>query len=178
MKLVGMPLEVEVNVTNYPDVLINQDIDNDIITLRQPGLSQRIIDTLHLDNDTLLFTLTYSYSYLLNGKLLQGPNNYLSTVGMPHYVQSCFCNNFIYAIIIIMIMLSVVSQLHPWTNEGRSVNKVVSQTFCYTSYLTSSYEAAPKQTIQHLKQVTFTIYCIWLATIKTKNNTHINLALT
>ena len=77
-----------------------------------------------------------------------------------------------------MAMLSIVSQLHPWTNEDRNMNKVVSQTFCYTSYLTSSYKAAPKQTIQHLKQVTFTIYCIWLATNKTKNNTHINLALT
>ena len=99
---------------------------------------------------------------------------------MPRYVQSYFCDNFIYAIIIIMTMLSVVSQLHPWTNEGRSVNKVVSQTFCYTSYPTSSYKAAPKQTNRYLEQVTFITYCIWLATNKTtnklKSNTHINLA--
>ena len=57
------------------------------------------------------------------------------------------------------------------------MNKVVSQTFYYNSYPTSSYKAAPKQTNRYLKQVTFIIYCIWLATNKTKNNTHINSAL-
>ena len=142
-------------------MLLDQDTDNDITTLRQSGLAQRIIETLRLDNNTLLLTLTYSYSYLLNRKLLQGPNNYVSTVGMPHYVQNCFCNNFIYAIIIIiMTILSIVLQLHLRTNEGCSMNKVVSQTFYYTSYPTGSYKAAPKQTNQYLKQVTFIIYCI------------------
>ena len=112
MKLVRMPLEVEVNVTDYPDVLSNQDIDNDIITLRQPGLAQRIIDTLYLDNSTPLFTLTYSYTNLHNGKLLHSSNNYVSTVGMSYYAQGCFYNNFIHAIIIIMAILSVISQLY------------------------------------------------------------------
>ena len=132
IELDRIPLEVKVNVNNYPDVLIYQDIDNDIITLRHLGLAQRIIETLCLDNNTLLLTLTYSYSYPLNKKLLQNLNNYVSTIRMLLYVQSYFCDNFIYAIIIIiMTILSIVLQLRLRINEGRSMNKIVSQTFCY-----------------------------------------------
>ena len=41
-------LEVELNVGDYPDGVFNQDTDNDIITLRQTGLAQKNIETLHL----------------------------------------------------------------------------------------------------------------------------------
>ena len=59
MKMARVSLEIEVNVTDYSDASLNQDTDNDIITLRQHGPTQRIIDTLYLDNNTTPLTLTY-----------------------------------------------------------------------------------------------------------------------
>ena len=64
-------LEVEVNVAGYLDAFFNQDIDNDIITLRKHGLVQRIIDTLYLDSNIPPSTSTYLYLCPTNIKTFQ-----------------------------------------------------------------------------------------------------------
>ena len=48
----GMIFEEESDVAGYLVVLIDRDTDNDTITLRQLGLAQRIVEALHLDDDT------------------------------------------------------------------------------------------------------------------------------
>ena len=88
MKMARISLEVEVNVTDYLDALFNQDIDNDITTLRQPGLVQRIIDILHLDSNTSSSTPTYFYLHQTNNKTLQDLYNYVSIVEMRSYNQN------------------------------------------------------------------------------------------
>ena len=80
MKIARIPIEVEFNVTDYLDVLFNQDTDNDIITIKQLDLAQRIIDTLHLDSNTHLFTQTYSCLHPTNNETLQGSHNYVSHI--------------------------------------------------------------------------------------------------
>jgi hypothetical protein len=52
MKEIGLLFEEESDVAGYLGVLIDRDPDNDTITLRQSGLAQRIVEALHLDNDT------------------------------------------------------------------------------------------------------------------------------
>ena len=52
MKDDGMIFEEESDVAGYLGVLIDWDIDIDTITLRQLGLAQRIVEALHLDDDT------------------------------------------------------------------------------------------------------------------------------
>ena len=121
LKMTRISLEVEVNVTDYLDALFNQNIDNDTITLRQPGLVQRIIDTLHLDSNTPPSSLTYLYLHPTNNKTFQKSQNYGSIVKMISYTQDCPCNNTVHAIIII---------------------STVPQAFRYISYSTNSYEAA------------------------------------
>ena len=68
IKTARVSVEIEVNVTDYPDASLNQDTDNDIITLRQYGPTQRIIDTLYLDNTTTTLTSTYPYLHPTNNK--------------------------------------------------------------------------------------------------------------
>ena len=54
MKDAGMLFEEESDVAGYLGVLIDQSANNDTITLRQEGLAQRIVETLHLDVTHLL----------------------------------------------------------------------------------------------------------------------------
>ena len=71
MKMARVSLEIEVNDNDYLDELFNQNIDNEVITLRKPGLVQRIIDTLHIDSNTSPFTSMYLYLHLANNKTFQ-----------------------------------------------------------------------------------------------------------
>ena len=68
MKTARVSFDIEVNVTDYSYASLNQDTDNDIITLRQYGPTQRIIDTLYLDNNTNYFASTYPFPYPTNDK--------------------------------------------------------------------------------------------------------------
>jgi len=89
MKDAGMLFEEEPDVAAYLGVLIDQDTDNDTITLRQSGLAQRIVEALHLDDDTFPVE-TPADSYLPldeDSKPLQGLYNYTSIVGMLGYLQ-------------------------------------------------------------------------------------------
>ena len=52
MKDLGILFEEESDVAGYLGVLIDQDPDNDTITLRQSGLAQRIVEALQLNDDT------------------------------------------------------------------------------------------------------------------------------
>jgi hypothetical protein len=52
MKQIGMLFEEESNVAGYLGVLLDRDPKNNTITLRQSGLAQRIVEALHLDDDT------------------------------------------------------------------------------------------------------------------------------
>ena len=117
-------------------MLFNQDTDNDIITLRQPGLSQRIIYTLHLDNNTSLSTPTYFYLQPTNNKTSQDSQNCVSTVGMLGYIQDCPFTNIIHVTVIISI---------------------VPQVFRYIPYSKSSYEEVSKQTSLYFKRVKLNI---------------------
>ena len=101
MKTARVSLEIEVNVTDYPDASFDKDTDNDIINLRQHGPDQKIIDTLHLDSNTTLLTSTYPYLHPTNNKIFEASQSYVSSVNIPSYIQDCSCNNTIYATIII-----------------------------------------------------------------------------
>ena len=82
-----MLFEEESNVANYLDVLLDQNIDNDMITLRKSGLAQRIIDTLHLNNNKSPFETSVDYYlHLENDGPIQGLYNYVSAVGMLGYL--------------------------------------------------------------------------------------------
>ena len=97
-KTARVSLGIEVNVTDYPDASLNQDTDNDIITLRQYGPTQRIIDTLYLDNNTTSLTSTYPYLHPTNDKTFQASQNYVSSVKLPSYIHYCPCSNTIHDI--------------------------------------------------------------------------------
>ena len=71
MKTARVSLDIEDNVTDYPDALLNQDTENDISTLRQHGPTQRIISTLYLDNNTTSLTSMYPYLHPINDKTFQ-----------------------------------------------------------------------------------------------------------
>ena len=49
-----MLFEEESDVAGYLGVLLDRDTDYDTITLRQPGLAQIIVETLHLDDNISL----------------------------------------------------------------------------------------------------------------------------
>ena len=52
-KFLGMLSEEESDVAGYMGLLlIDQDPDNDTITFRQSGLAQRIVEALHLNDNT------------------------------------------------------------------------------------------------------------------------------
>jgi hypothetical protein len=89
MKDLGMLFEEESDVAGYLGVLIDRDPDNDTITLRQSGLAQRIVEALHLDDDTPS-TTTPANAFLpqdLDGERAHELYNYASVAGMLQYLQ-------------------------------------------------------------------------------------------
>ena len=52
MKQMGILFEEEDDVAGYLGVLIEHDKENGLITLTQGGLAKRILEALHLDNDS------------------------------------------------------------------------------------------------------------------------------
>ena len=85
----------EVNFTYYSDASLNQDTDNDIITLRQHGPTQRMtIDTLYIDdNNTTCFTLTYPFLHPTNDKTSQASQNYVLSKKLSSYIHYCHYSN-------------------------------------------------------------------------------------
>ena len=67
MKDAGMLFEEESDVAGYLGVLIDRSANNDTITFRQEGLTQRIVEALHLDDNTSSVE-TPADSYLLLDK--------------------------------------------------------------------------------------------------------------
>ena len=98
MKIGRVSLEIEVKVTDYSDVSLNQDTNIDIITLRQHGPTQRIIDTLYLDNNTTSFTLTYPFLHPTNDKIFQASQNYVLSKQLSSYIHYYHCSNNIHDI--------------------------------------------------------------------------------
>jgi hypothetical protein len=89
MKNLGMLFEEESDVAGYLGVLIDRDPDNDTITLRQSGLAQRIVEALHLDDDTSP-TKTPADAFLpqdVDGEHAHELYNYASVAGMLQYLQ-------------------------------------------------------------------------------------------
>jgi hypothetical protein len=89
MKEIGLLFEEESDVAGYLGVLIDRDPDNDTITLRQSGLSQRIVEALHLDDDTTSVR-TPADSFLPldeDGEPAHEIYNYASVAGMLQYLQ-------------------------------------------------------------------------------------------
>ena len=86
-------LEIEVNIIDYPDGSLNQDTDNDIITLRQHGPTLKIIEILYLDNNTTFLTSTYPYLHPTNDKSFQASQNYIMSVKLSSYIYYCPCSN-------------------------------------------------------------------------------------
>ena len=90
MKEIGLLFEEESDVAGYLGVLIDRDPDNDTITLRQSGLAQRIVEALHLNDDTSLVQ-TPADSFLPldeDGEPAHELYNYASVNGMVQYLQS------------------------------------------------------------------------------------------
>ena len=117
MKDAGILFEEESDVDGYLGVLIDRNTDNDTTTLRQSGLVQRIVEALHLDDDTSsVETPADSYLHLdEDGEPPQELYNYTSVVGMLGYLQGHSCANITFA---------------------------VSQIFCYTFCPKHSHELA------------------------------------
>jgi hypothetical protein len=89
MKEIGLLFEEESDVAGYLGVLIDRDPDNDTITLRQSGLAQRIVEALHLDDDTTSVR-TPADSFLPldeDGESAHEIYNYASVAGMLQYLQ-------------------------------------------------------------------------------------------
>jgi hypothetical protein len=89
MKDLGMLFEEESDVAGYLGVLIDRDPDNDTITLRQSGLAQRIVEALHLDDDTPPIK-TPADAFLpqdVDGEHAHEIYNYASVAGMLQYLQ-------------------------------------------------------------------------------------------
>jgi hypothetical protein len=89
MKDLGMLFEEESDVAGYLGVLIDRDPINDTITLRQSGLAQRIVEALHLDDDTSP-TKTPADAFLpqdVDGERAHELYNYASVAGMLQYLQ-------------------------------------------------------------------------------------------
>ena len=85
----GMLFEEESDVAGYLGVLIDRSADNETITLRQEGLAQRIVEALHLDDNTSPVE-TQADSYLPLDEDGEPPlelYNYESVVGMLGYLQ-------------------------------------------------------------------------------------------
>jgi hypothetical protein len=89
MKGLGMLFNEESDVAGYLGVLLDRDPDNNTITLRQSGLSQRIVEALHLDDETSSVR-TPADSYLPideEGEPAHELYNYASVAGMLQYLQ-------------------------------------------------------------------------------------------
>jgi hypothetical protein len=89
MKALGMLFNEESDVAGYLGVLLDRDPINDTITLRQSGLSQRIVEALHLDDDTPI-SKTPADAYLPideEGEHAHGLYNFASVAGMLQYLQ-------------------------------------------------------------------------------------------
>jgi hypothetical protein len=89
MKALGMLFNEESDVAGYLGVLLDRDPINDTITLRQSGLSQRIVEALHLDDDTPT-AKTPADAYLPideDGERAHELYNFASVAGMLQYLQ-------------------------------------------------------------------------------------------
>jgi hypothetical protein len=89
MKALGMLFNEESDVAGYLGVLLDRDSTNNTITLRQSGLSQRIVEALHLDDDTPTVK-TPATDYLPideEGERAHELYNYASVAGMLQYLQ-------------------------------------------------------------------------------------------
>jgi hypothetical protein len=89
MKELGMLFNEESDVAGYLGVLLDRDPENNTITLRQSGLAQRIVEALHLDDDTPTLR-TPADNYLPideDGEHGHGLYNYASVAGMLQYLQ-------------------------------------------------------------------------------------------
>jgi hypothetical protein len=89
MKNLGMLFNEESDVAGYLGVLLDRDPDNNTITLRQSGLSQRIVEALHLDDETSSVK-TPADSYLPineDGESAHQLYNFASIAGMLQYLQ-------------------------------------------------------------------------------------------
>ena len=56
MKEMGILFEVESDIAGYLGVLVDRNLDEGTITLRQGGLANRIIKALHLNNNSVSST--------------------------------------------------------------------------------------------------------------------------
>jgi hypothetical protein len=89
MKALGMLFNEESDVAGYLGVLLDRDPDNNTITLWQSGLSQRIVEALHLDDETSSVK-TPANSYLPineDGEPAHELYNFASVAGMLQYLQ-------------------------------------------------------------------------------------------
>ena len=85
----GMIFREEDSVAGYLGVHIDRKKDNSIV-LTQSGLSERIIDALHLNDDTIDPVDTPYTKYLAideGGELTHGDFEYQSIVGQLNYLQ-------------------------------------------------------------------------------------------
>ena len=107
-----MLFEKESDGAGYLGVSLCWDTDNDTITLRQPGLAQRIVEPLHLDDNTPpVEYLVDSNLPLEDRKLPQGLYNYTFVVDMLGYLQGYFCADIIFAISQVFVISLVQSVL-------------------------------------------------------------------
>jgi hypothetical protein len=89
MKNLGMLFNEESDVAGYLVVLLDRDPDNNTITLRQSGLSQHIVEALHLDDETSSVKVPAN-SYLPideDGESAHELYNHASVAGMLQYLQ-------------------------------------------------------------------------------------------
>jgi hypothetical protein len=89
MKDLGMLFNEESDVAGYLGVLLDRDPENNTITLRQSGLTQRIVEALHLDDNTSSVR-TPADNYLPideDGERGHELYNYASIAGMLQYLQ-------------------------------------------------------------------------------------------
>ena len=89
MKKLGMLFEEESDIAGYLGILIERNISDNTITLCQSGLVQRIVDALHLDDNTpSVDDPTTDYLAIDDdGKKAHGLYNYASVNGMLQYLQ-------------------------------------------------------------------------------------------
>jgi hypothetical protein len=89
MKEIGMLFEEESDVAGYLGVLLDRDPENNTITLRQSGLAQRIVEALHLDDDTPSVKTPADAFLPLDedGEHAHEIYNYASVAGMLQYLQ-------------------------------------------------------------------------------------------
>ena len=92
MKKMGILFEEEDDVAGHLGVLIDRDKDKGLITLRQGGLAKRIVEALHLDNNSPSSAPTRNPTegcLPINkaGEPALGLYNYASVAGMLQHLQ-------------------------------------------------------------------------------------------